>query len=339
MVVIYNEKNEQCTIKSARWLSKIEYKETPKNLKLLFSTSFADIYVDNELTKVLKIAYTDTKNKKRNFFDNEYKSYQAIAELNCPYLAKPIDYFTSEKYSLILMPYYGLDGMEMMRHNKITFSILTKAAWQLYDAIDTMDKNGITHFDIKLENIAFYNNKWTILDFGLCLNRNDKNKQMTHLRGSMPYIPPIYDWNNFEDSLRTIPYIIDIYGYALIILELAGVMSEQYEQFVSSYYRINIELMYRIAFGLSDAPSCFPCLDLLADYAPIKQNLPKYGFLNQIIRYCALIICSQVSTKHRYVVWDINDRTFTFQGRNEFYDEKLDVPDIKTLWRKLKEYL
>ena len=91
---------------------------------------------------------------------------------------------------------------------------------QLIKTLSLLQKNHITHRDIKLQNILLVNNKYKICDFGESRTLNQKGIIVQPVRGSELYMSPIlfYGLNQKLMHVTHNTYKSDIFSLGMCIL-------------------------------------------------------------------------------------------------------------------------
>ena len=95
---------------------------------------------------------------------------------------------------------------------------------QLIKTLTLLQKNHITHRDIKLQNILLINNKYKICDFGESRKLNQKGVIIQPIRGSELYMSPIlfFGLNKDLSQVTHNTYKSDVFSLGMCILYAAG---------------------------------------------------------------------------------------------------------------------
>ena len=105
---------------------------------------------------------------------------------------------------------------------------LINIMWQLVKTLSLLQKNHITHRDIKLQNILLLSNKYKICDFGESRKLIQKGVIVQPVRGSELYMSPI-QFFGLEKSLDCVQhntYKSDVFSLGMCILFAANLSDE-----------------------------------------------------------------------------------------------------------------
>ena len=231
-----NSKTE-CSIK--RKLSKI--KNTPKVInpkefkiiKQIGSGSFGKIYKTiwnkNEEKYAMKITYTKSKDnilyiqEKVNLiknFEEKTKCEGLIKIFGDTYISKGTDYYYYE-----IMELADRDWEQEIKNRKShllyysEFELINIMS-QLIKTLSLMQKNHITHRDIKLQNILLLNDMYKICDFGEARKMMQKGVIVQPARGSELYMSPIqfFALNQKVQQVQHNTYKSDVFSLGMCIL-------------------------------------------------------------------------------------------------------------------------
>lgn len=116
----------------------------------------------------------------------------------------------------------GLDFYEFIKSKyfKREYSFLRVIFKQMISCIEHCHNNNIVHLDIKLENFICVNNDHNfikLIDFEFSKKNNNKNNNITHICGSIPYIPP--EIFKYRYSFKSDIWSLACLFYALLFLE------------------------------------------------------------------------------------------------------------------------
>ena len=105
---------------------------------------------------------------------------------------------------------------------------LIKIMTQLVQTLSLLQKNHITHRDIKLQNILLLNNKYKICDFGEARKLMQKGIIVQPVRGSELYMSPIqfFGLGKKLDCVQHNTYKSDVFSLGMCILFAANLSDE-----------------------------------------------------------------------------------------------------------------
>ena len=151
------------------------------------------------------------------------REIKILKELDHPNIIKFFETYEDKKYLHIVMEHCkGGELLErVIKKGNLSEKECAKIMSKLFSAVNYLHNKGISHRDLKLENLLFSNNSFDseikIIDFGLSKNFYDEtNKNMTTTVGTPIYIAPEvltgnYDFSCDNWSLGVIMYIL-LYG-------------------------------------------------------------------------------------------------------------------------------
>ena len=99
---------------------------------------------------------------------------------------------------------------------------------QLIKTLSLLQKNHITHRDIKIQNILILNNKYKICDFGEARKLNQKGTIVQPARGSELYMSPIqfFGLNKRQEYVQHNTYKSDVFSLGMCVLFAANLGDE-----------------------------------------------------------------------------------------------------------------
>jgi serine/threonine protein kinase len=149
------------------------------------------------LKKVILDTFLTTEQRKQKL-DKLLTEASIVSKLNHPYIVSVFDYFIEDGDGYIVMEW--LEGKTLREvkaeNNNIRIEDVINIGIQIGEALNYAHNNNIMHKDIKPENIMIYNNKITILDFGLASFLEDDDEQLRN-HGTAIYMAPEqlnHDW-------------------------------------------------------------------------------------------------------------------------------------------------
>ena len=192
-------------------------------------------------------------NVKRNFVlkvVNSQAGYKDICgeyqyaklKIDSPYLAK-IYYCDPESEELIMEYYEGKDLSKIFT-NKEKFDKQDLLIDNLLKALKTMHDNYIVHYDIKLENIIFVNEKenehFVVCDFGSSRRISIKNS-LRFDRGSLLYQPPEAISSPLYFDFSKVNTKSDIWSAGIVFYMVLSGYENLYKDFYEDFFKSTIE--------------------------------------------------------------------------------------------------
>lgn len=313
-------------------ISRIKYGSNKKCCKMVLETMKKNM-VRSYLSSNTSLIYNDDNaflkiydNRKLTYklFQNEMNAYKKIETINelKPYVPKLLD--SSDNYKLskvlfLLIENRGIDGIELLNNNNMTFMNWKNFLVDISTTINILHENNIMHCDIKPENTTFSikTGHWSIIDFGFT-NRERNNSIFF---GTIPYCSP-HTGNCLINARTTtltsgrLACVDDIYAFAISALSLFG------------YYHNSMENDSCIKFNISQLVSIYNGnLDVLN-----RQFMPTGilydDWLKNILKVLSSIILSQQQTSSRIMVWNKPTLSCSFHGHNHLpCDVKYDITE------------
>lgn len=190
------------------------------------------IYIDFKKTKIKK-EYSD--NKKEQYI-NELNILQNLNHCNIIKLLYNNNINNSLEFPFYskgcVFDYYYKNNIDNNNFNKLNF--IKRLSNDIINAIYYLHNNGITHSDIKSENILVNNNNQFILtDFGLSIN---KIKKIDVFNGTIDYIAPEI-WDVRYKKKKYYDCKIDIYSFGVMLLEMINEYNPFYNSKKKKYYK------------------------------------------------------------------------------------------------------
>lgn len=149
-----------------------------------------------------------------HLLENEVLFYKIFNDEMSDYLVPLINYSVDKQIQIVLFEFvYG---------EELSESVLSKNKYllnEIYTLLMMINKKGIIHRDIKLDNFLFVNNKIKIIDFTFVnsirqnykfkeLNLNNKYHVMILKLLGRPLKPAIFEWNDFYSITKVIKSIL-----------------------------------------------------------------------------------------------------------------------------------
>jgi len=158
--------------------------------------------------------------KIRESFFQEVKASK-ILQNDCG-VVRLLEYLETEKYFLLVTEYF--DGMELFKLLETRkFQPLAEEGaksifGQILDTILNAHRKGMTHMDIKLDNILIDRNKRTkIIDWGLCVTESPE--KCIKFCGSLEYAAPEI-WSRPSNSTTYSAYKADVFSLGVVLYAL-----------------------------------------------------------------------------------------------------------------------
>ena len=204
-----------------------------KIIKQIGSGSFGKIYKTiwnkNDEKYAMKIIYTKSKDNILNIQEkvNLIKNFEE--KTNCEglikifgdtYISKGTDYYYYEIMELAERDWE--QEIKNRKSNLLYYSEfeLINIMSQLIKTLSLLQKNHITHRDIKLQNILLLNNRYKICDFGEARKLIQKGVIVQPARGSELYMSPIqfFALNQKVQQVQHNTYKSDVFSLGMCIL-------------------------------------------------------------------------------------------------------------------------
>ena len=252
----------------------------PKEFKIIeeigcgsFGKIYKTIWNKNNRKYAMKIMYT--KNEENMLylqekihlimdFEEKTKCDGLIKIYGDAYIKKGDDYYY---YEMIELAERDWEQEIIIRKKNLTYY----SEWELFvimsqliKALALLQKNHITHRDIKIQNILLLKNKYKICDFGEARKLNQKGVIVQPARGSELYMSPIqfFGLNQQMKQVQHNTYKSDVFSLGMCILYAAT---------------------------LSD--DCLYDIRELTDMNMIKNILESYLYNNYSIGFIRLLLC------------------------------------------------
>jgi serine/threonine protein kinase len=183
-------------------------------IKKLKKGSYAKVFLAQSLSgEKVVIRLNDKTFKSKNDY---FRYVAALNILRHENIVKMIEYFETDRFNVIVMEYLDMITLDTLRErNILKQSEIFLIFRQLVVALEYMTINGVSHRDIKPDNIMINPTDLTvkIIDFGLsCLLKNDPFPERV---GTLMYMAPeIFSGKLYE------PWRVDIWGLGVIFHEL-----------------------------------------------------------------------------------------------------------------------
>lgn len=230
------------------------------------------------------------------------------------------------------MPFYGDDGTEVLNERNLTMTHWRKLGHDISTAIDECHKYNVIHGDVKLENVVSDSKKWVLIDFGLASFRREDELLSPPESGTIPYVLP------FAPKKHQRYRYMDYFGLAVTMLSFCGYLYQDqcYHRVKAgtatccnsqvTYCVLDIALLYDLRFGDSEISDLYMKLD----------NHPNNAY---IVDCLCDIVLSQFDQEAEFLVWNVCNKKFHYEGKNPYYLQEFRVRDIETAWRDLKNHI
>ena len=194
-----------------------------------FGKIYKTIWNKNGEKYAMKIIYTKNKDNilyiQENInliknFEEKTKCEGLIKIFGDTYISKGTDYYYYEIMELAERDWE--QEIKIRKSNLLYYSEfeLINIMSQLIKTLSLMQKNHITHRDIKLQNILLLNNKYKICDFGEARKLMQKGVIVQPARGSELYMSPIqfFALNQKVHQIQHNTYKSDVFSLGMCIL-------------------------------------------------------------------------------------------------------------------------
>ena len=217
----------------------IPKKINPNEFKILNQIgfgSFGNIYIGiwNQNNKKYAIKIMNTQNKDNILYIQEKINIinDFVEETKCDGLIKIYgDSYVKKRdqyYYYVIMELAERDWeneINIRKRNNLFYSEaeLLNIMSQLIKTLSLLQKNHITHRDIKLQNILLLNNKYKICDFGEARKLVQKGTIVQPVRGSELYMSPVqfFGLNQKLKQVKHNTYKSDVFSLGMCILYAA----------------------------------------------------------------------------------------------------------------------
>lgn len=135
-----------------------------------------------KIIKYYKLDYDENEDILESFIEKEFKEFEILKKLNHPGIIKFIESSFTNVEAILITELWGT-SIEHVEFSPTFFKSVIK---QLSLALIYLHENYI-HRDLKSKNIVVYNDIIKIIDFGECINKNEKNM---NLRTTLCYAAP-----------------------------------------------------------------------------------------------------------------------------------------------------
>ncbi|CAB4398034.1 unnamed protein product [Rhizophagus irregularis] len=199
--------------------------------------------------------YTDFTNKEKinngsfgKVFRVNWKDSDTVMALKYPFnltikeivneikIQREVDYHSNiirfygisklENKYLLVMEYADCGSLQSYlkeNFNKLEWNDKYQLAFQLANAVECLNNEGIIHCDLHAQNVLVHQNKIKLADFGLSRKITDISYNSTDIFGVVPYIDPKY-LNNIKDKSQ--PYKLnpksDVYSIGVLLWQISS---------------------------------------------------------------------------------------------------------------------
>ena len=205
------KKEKLITSFSPRQIYKVEIINTTRKIKTI---NFPEIINPDEFIKLKKIG--------EGSFGKIFKS--KWIQNNQNYAMKEMHFQTEDNFLFLQKKLKLILDLEKKINEYYTEKELFSITKQLIKTLSLLQKNHITHRDIKLQNILIVNGKYKICDFGESRNLSQKGILVQPIRGSELYMSPIL-FSGLNEKLLHVThntYKSDVFSLGMCILFAAS---------------------------------------------------------------------------------------------------------------------
>lgn len=106
-------------------------------------------------------------------FQSEIMTQKKATESGMPYFVKLIDHFSNEDYEYVVLEFCeGGTLTDYYKKNKLSQNEILEIIYQIGIGVEYLHRIGITHRDLKLDNILKMGNHYKIADFGFATEKS-----------------------------------------------------------------------------------------------------------------------------------------------------------------------
>jgi serine/threonine protein kinase len=291
------------------------------------SSSTSTLYSDDE--QYLKV-FDNDKKLSNKLFKAERDTYKKLAKIKklAPYVPKIIDSNESKDRSYLLMENRGNDGITMINTPtlKFTHTLWKKLLIDVSTALKIMHENGISHGDMKPENIAYdeKTNIWSIIDFGF--SQKDKFG-LGGFIGTIPYCSPHLGNHIMNVHTRVnspsldSEAVGDIYSFALSALSLYG-----YFFTIDTVPHVSLDIKKLIQLYNKNTEE-----SLTKAFIPFESQFDEWT--KEVLHLLAGMVLTQMDTSAEKAIWVKKGCYCHFVGNNTI-PFQLEHTDINEYWKK-----
>lgn len=312
-------------------------------MNLLVESSSCYVCIGSNSKYVIKLFKNNLERDR--VFRNEIKTLKEISKINTE--CKLVDCMDLINIKFLIMPYLGLDGIELVNQRMFNFDMFVSMALSLVKNKDEIEKHNIIHADIKLENITFHDNKWHLIDWGLSYSSKIKKPRVI---GTVPYILPqlgnkrlykefVLELNNGYADIHDVDY----YSIALTLLSsLNPLFKRRCDNCLNktcrcpqnscndkTYYLYNIEELYQVLIGVRQ----FKFNDDII-------GIPDTYYTHDLVRCLIQLVLSKWPVQYKYLAWSNTGSFCRIFGVNSSYDkvndENVRNTDTRECWEEFK---
>ena len=106
-------------------------------------------------------------------FESEIQTQKKATESGMPYFVKLIEHFSDEDYEYVVLEFCeGGTLTDYYKKNKLSQTQILEIIYQIGIGVEYLHRIGITHRDLKLDNILKHNDNYKIADFGFATEKS-----------------------------------------------------------------------------------------------------------------------------------------------------------------------
>lgn len=235
------------------------------------------------------------------------------------------------------------DGYDFVAQGRDCHMSWMKGIRDLTKLINDMHAKDIMHGDIKLENMAFDNNNWYLIDFAF-----SKFEPSARLTGTIPQLPPRVASMPASKMTKEQRMEFDYYAFALSMLGMFDI--PMYERCPicldkptrcsrkccsRTYIVIEIQTLYQNCRGYS-----IPIVPFEKSQRYNTQLFLEIPVMVPIYQCLCNIVLSELDPSKNVVVWDLETSSFEYGGDNKFWTSNSPPFDSSgEYWRQLTDLI
>lgn len=236
------------------------------------------------------------------------------------------------------------DGYDFVVQGRDCHMSWMKGIHDLTTLINDMHSKDIIHGDIKLENMAYDNNNWYLIDFAF-----SKFEPGVRLSGTIHHLPPRVTNLHASKMTKEERMEFDYYAFALSMLGMFDIpMYERCSLCLDkptlcarrcrsrTFVVIEIQTLYQNCRGYS-----IPIVP--TDKAQRGYNTQLFleiPIMVPIYQCLCNIVLSEMDPSKQVVVWDLGAMSFRYEGVNEFWSESAPPFDTSSeYWGQLTDLI
>lgn len=188
-------------------------------IKQLGKGGFGSVFLVEHLNYHQQFAAKFIHNKDESLY--QPNEFDILLHLCHPNIIKIFNHFFDSGYLVIIFEYCAQGSLrhKIEKDGFLTGSILRSTCFQIASAIKHCHSRGLSHGDIKPDNILIDQyGRVKLADFGLCKNVSKNECHYSHFQGTISYFPPEI---LLSQNSRINPFTQDIWALGMTFFFLA----------------------------------------------------------------------------------------------------------------------